>query len=168
MSPEIETWRPTPDEWWTVRLDRLSNSGRFLILSLSNNEEVVCLPKAVTESPGLHKLCLPPGTIGVARIEIVEGKFRALEAQFEGTPPVEEIGKVIHWDDSRLRGWVQRQCADWLFVASSNGQEGAYGVIGVGDWVRFDIERSKSRSGYVGVAAHKIDAPLAQERKKYE
>jgi hypothetical protein len=156
---------PLPSEWFKVRLDRLSDNGHFLILSLTNDVEVVCIPKAISESPGGHKLCLAPGSNGVARLEIVDGRFRALEAQFEGTSPVEEIGRAVRWDDNRLRGWIQRQCGDWLYVASSNGQEGAYGVIGVGDWVRFKIERSKSRSGYVGVAAHKIDAPKAQGEK---
>lgn len=160
-----DTFLPLPSEWFDVCIKRLSSTGRFLILSLSNDDDVVCIPKAITESPGLHKLCLPPGTTGAARIEIVDGKFRALEAQFEGTPPTEEIGQVIRWDDDRMRGHVERPCKDWLFIASTDGREGTYGIIRLGDWVRFRLERSTTRSGYVGISAHKIDAPTAQERK---
>ena len=157
---------PQDSEWFEVRVERLSENGHYLFLSLTTNDLVVCSPKTILQSPAGHKLCLAPGHVGAARIKLVQNRYQCIEAHFDGElPNEEEIGQVIRWDDDRMRGHVERPCKDWLFIAGTDGREGTYGIIGLGDWVRFRIERSKTRSGYVGVAAHKISAPTAQERK---
>ena len=161
-----EPFVPQSNEWFEVRIEQLSKSGRALLLSLTTGDEVFCDPKTISASPADHKLCLSPGSLGAARIELRNGRFECLEAQFEGNPSAkEEIGRVVNWSSDKLCGWVARPCGDWLFVVNTNGKEGTYGVIEIGDWVRFNVDRSKKRSGYVGTMAHKIDAPMAQEKK---
>jgi hypothetical protein len=157
---------PQASEWFEIRVERLSDNGHYLFLSLTTNDLVVCIPKTITESPANHKLCLKPGHVGAARIELVQNRYRCIEAHFDGAlANEEEIGQVIRWDDDRMRGHVERPCKDWLFIAGTNGREGTYGIIRLGDWVRFRIERSKTRSGYVGVSAYKISAPTAQREE---
>jgi hypothetical protein len=77
----------------------------------------------------------------------------------------EEIGRVINWSEAKGCGWVERPCKDWLFVFSDR-QEHIYGAIGIGNWVRFTVDRSKKRSGYVGTAARKMEAPKARGEKE--
>lgn len=161
-----EKFVPLPDEWFEVRVQHLLSNRLSLILSLTTGDSVICHPKTITESPGNHKLCLAPGTVGAARIELFEGRYRCIEAQFDGAPTAtEEIGCVTKWDHDRSIGWVERPCGDWLFISSTDGREGTYGVIGLGDWIRFKIGRSRNpnRSGFVGLEAHKIDPPREEK-----
>jgi hypothetical protein len=161
---------PNPNEWLWAEVHRWNADKKLLIVALSNGETVSCIPKLIVDSPGAHKACLAPKTTGSVRVEMVKGKYRCLEAIFEGETADEEIGRIVKWDTDHRRGWVTRPCGDWIYVVDDSPGRGRFEnteeyVVGEADWISFQLVRSEKNDRFIGIKIRKIEAPTAQGDK---
>jgi|SRR5579862_9051724 len=162
-----ETFVPDQSEWLWAQVQHWDAEKKVLVVALSNGLLASCVPSAITDSPGGHKNCLAQGTVGSIRLEIVKGKYRCLQAVFDGETDDEEIGQIVNWDTLNRRGWVTRPCGDWIYVIDDSPGYGRFEntekyVVGVGDWVSFHLVRSKNNDRFIGKKIRKIEAPTAQ------
>jgi hypothetical protein len=158
---------PNPNEWLWAEVHRWNVDKQLLIVVLSNGETVSCIPKLIVDSPGAHKACLAPKTTGSVRVELVRGKYRCLEAIFEGETASEEIGQIVKWDTDHRRGWATRPCGDWLYIVDDSPGHGRFEnteeyVVGEADWISFQLVRSEKNDRFIGVKVRKIEAPRGQ------
>ena len=153
---EVTVFIPAKDEWFEARVVK-SLSPTILILELTTGDRVTCIPPFVTESPGGHILCLPVDTIGAVRMEYFDGRYRALEYRVDSEPlSLDETAQIFSWNTTRNIGKAVRPCGCHIFIANTL-DETIYGTVYNGDWIRYKLERSKSRKGWVGVDARKIE-----------
>lgn len=154
---ERELYVPSPDEWFEARV--VASRNPKILLELTTGDQVSCLADVVTVSPGSHVLCLPIDTVGSLRMELVNDHYRALEYRVDGDPAqMDETAKVIRWNPQRTFGTARRPCGCQIFIAYTI-DENIFGVIHVGDWIRYELRRDRSKDGWVGVEARKIEAP---------
>jgi hypothetical protein len=161
---------PNPHEWLWASVHKWNVDKQLLIVALSNGETVSCIPKLIVDSPGAHKACLAPKTTGSVRVELVRGKYRCIEAVFEGETANEEIGRIVKWDTDHRRGWVTRPCGDWIYVVDDSPGHGRFEntqeyIVGEADWISFQLVRSEKNDRFIGVKVRKIEAPTAQGDK---
>jgi hypothetical protein len=157
VDSEVTVFIPAKDEWFEARVVK-SLSPKILVLELTTGDSVTCIPPFVTESPGGHILCLPVDTIGAVRMEYFDGRYRALEYRVDSEPSsLDEKAQIFSWNTTRNIGKAVRPCGCHIFIANTL-DESIYGTVDNGDWIRYKLERSKSREGcWVGVSAQKIE-----------
>ena len=93
-------------------------------------------------------------------------RYRALEYRVDSDPlSLDETAKIISWNTNKNIGKAQRPCGCHIFIANIL-DERVYGIVGVGDWIRYKLERSITRNGWVGVWHRKSRLRWGKERNE--
>jgi len=161
---ETELYVPQPDEWFQATLTDNSHKEKFHILSLSTGASVYCPWQKISYSPGMHRQCLPVGTLFSVRLVLDKRGYYALEARVEDANSnfdsgrwYNELAKATITDWKVRTGCPARDCGCPIFVLCGRYGGGPNGFefevnpedITVGSRVEINLRRSSKR-GWVG------------------
>jgi hypothetical protein len=163
-----ELYPVQPDAWYEARIDKASRNTRGILILRLENATATCIPKVISKAPGEHRMCLStylPNAVAAVRLEIVNGKYRCLEMQVDDAPiSLCETAKVISWDPMKSFGRAERPCGCRITIIGAFDEE-VYGFVEAGNWIQFELEKSRNRGNWIGVRARKIEAPSGQGDK---
>jgi hypothetical protein len=141
-----EKYVPSPDEWFFARIVH-TDQDKYLLLELSTGDTVYCPWQKVTQSPGKHSKCLPPGTECAIRMILDHNVYWASEMRIDDTAKYYETSKARITTWNGLGGNAYRECGCPIFVLSHPPINSS--TVQVGDQVEISIRPSEKR-GWVG------------------
>jgi hypothetical protein len=158
IDPETE-WEPQPDEWWTAVVKLGSAVREFMVVILSNGDDVFVSKKKITLAP-VHTFCLQ-GAEASARIapntKAGASRWVALEVQIAGKPKAfTEVAEITTWYQNETGSYGSGRllpCGCPIMIAWVRDKDKS---LKVGDVVNLNIMFLERRGNYIGVDAEKV------------
>lgn len=110
MSDQLEVWTPQPDEWYQAWIKHTKPERRYAVLSLTTGEPCQVIERSLAPS-GDHLLCRKRGEEAAVRLELIDGKLRALECVFLDEPQIGQTEQIQIQDWHGNHGSARRLCS---------------------------------------------------------